>query len=284
MKIRNKKGIKAGVALVGAIVVLAGLTQVAFAHTHVAESNPADGAILEAAPGEVTVRFGEPELPAPAQISDGHLEVFDACGTQVDKKDSAVNMQDSSVTVSSAGGMAGRYEIHWYATAADGEPQAGVLDFNVTNGTPCKSAARSDAADDTELGADVLSVTSKVVKGGGSVTIKTAEALDCAAYGEETDDKLTLMLNTNSDRNADFLGKVLCKKNVWKIYLESVDGDKTGSVRMTAPKTGGLKVKLPKQLLVAHVDVWAEALSEATECDGKVCFDRAPDLGLLRAY
>ncbi|HYI46270.1 MAG TPA: copper resistance CopC family protein [Actinomycetota bacterium] len=286
MKIRNRKGIKAGIALVGAIVVLAGLTQAALAHTSVAESNPEDGSSLEAAPAQVMVRFGQPELPAPAQISDARLEVFDACGAQVDKNDSSVNMQDSSVTVSSAGGVAGRYEIHWYATAADGEPQSGVLDFNVTSGTPCTKAARTDAEKDTELGADLLSVSSKVVKGGGLVTLKTSAALDCAAYGAETDDRLRLMLDTNSDRSTDFSGNALCntKKGTWKLYLESIEGDETGSVRMAAPNATTLKVKLPKQLLVAHVDVWVESSSEAVECDGKVCFDRAPDLGLLRAY
>lgn len=285
---RSKMTNKRSKALVGLSVVallLGALAQSALAHTHVAESNPADGAKLEAPPTEILVRFGEPDIPAqPAQISDAHLEVFDACGVQVDKKDSTVNMQDSSVKVTSAGSPAGRYEIHWFATASDGAAQSGILDFNVTKGAPCTSASRDDVKEDTELSADLLTVATKVTKRGGAVTLTAAEALDCASYGAEADNKLTLQLDTNLDRNSDFVGSVVCKKNVWKMNLKSAEEETTGSLKMKQPSPTTLRVQLPKQLLVAHVDLWAESSSEADDCDTKVCFDRAPDLGLVRAY
>jgi hypothetical protein len=82
----------------------------------------------------------------------------------------------------------------------------------------------------------------------------------------------------------DFAGTAICKKNLWKLNLKSAEDEVTGSVRMKQPNGTTLRVRLPKQLLVAHVDLWAESSSEADECDTKVCFDRAPDLGLVRAY
>ena len=256
----------------------------AYAHTSVAESNPADGANVEAIPSSVMVRFGQEALPAPAQIQDARLEVIDPCGVQVDKKDSAVNMQDSSVTVSAAGSAAGRYEIHWFATAADGEAQAGVLDFNVTSGEPCTKVARADAKDDTEAGPDVVSIETKRTRRGGVSTLRLNDALACATLGAEAEEHLTIMLDTNSDRNADFTGEITCKAGDWTMALTSAEGDSTGSLRVGQPNKTTLRVTLPKQKLVAHVDLWAESSSEAADCEGKVCFDRAPELGLARAY
>src|SRR3712207_62301 len=97
--------VRRGIATTAVLSVIAGVVAAgtALAHTHVAETRPAAGESVEAAPEQVYVRFGEESFPAPAQVTDARLEVFDPCGTQVDKKDSAVNMQESSVTVSSEG-------------------------------------------------------------------------------------------------------------------------------------------------------------------------------------
>jgi methionine-rich copper-binding protein CopC len=255
------------------------------AHTSVAESNPADGTSVEAIPAQVTVRFGQEAVPAPAQVSDARLEVYDACGTQVDKKDSALNMQDSSVSVSAEQvPVAGRYEIHWFATASDGEAQAGVLDFNVTKGEPCTKVAWTDEADDTEGGPDAVSVQTRRTRKGGVVTVGFNDRISCAALGSEAEERLSMQLDTNSDRAADFTGDVTCKSGQWSMTLTSAEGEETGRIAMTRPSAKTLRALLPKQKLVAHVDIWVEASSEATDCEGKVCFDRAPELGLARAY
>ena len=52
-----------GVVAAGALAAVS-IGAAAFAHTHVAESNPGDGASVEAAPAEITVRFGEEAVPA----------------------------------------------------------------------------------------------------------------------------------------------------------------------------------------------------------------------------
>lgn len=280
----NRSHLLRVVAGIGATAASLAITGAALAHTNVAESDPADGAIVDTPPAQVTVRFGQEAVPAPGQISDATLAVIDACGAQVDNRDSTVNMQDSSVTVTSGGGPAGRYEIHWFATAADGAIQSGVLDFDVKQGESCAKVVREDPGADVEAGLDVLRVQSKRTRRGGLVTIELAEAIRCAALSSKADERVSLGIDTDSDRDGEFLGAVTCRRGDWSVDLESASQEPTRALRAARPTPTALAVRIPSQVLVGHVDVWIETSSEAPACGSKDCFDRAPDLGLVRAY
>jgi methionine-rich copper-binding protein CopC len=258
---------------------------VAFAHTHVAETTPVDGEVLKSAPAEVSVRFGEPDIPAqPAQVSEASLEVLDACGIQVDNKDSNLTMEDSKVTVTSGGTTAGRYEIHWSATASDGAAQVGVLDFTVTEGTRCKSVTREDAKKDIDVGFDVVGLKSTRVKGGALLQLTTAAPVTCASLAANGESALGLKIDNNSDRIADLVGRFVCAGDETKLVVKTVDGQATG--KLAASITGkGVSVKLTKHALVGHIDVYAESFTDSdAKCEDKVCLDTAPDLGLVSVF
>jgi methionine-rich copper-binding protein CopC len=269
-----------------AVAVVAGIVAAgaALAHTNVAETRPAAGSSVEAAPESVYVRFGEESVPAPAQVTDARLEVFDPCGTQVDKKDSAVNMQESSVTVSSEGARAGRYEVHWHATAADGAVQSGIFDFDVTTGAACTTATRTDPAKDVDLGLDVVSIRAKQARGGAGVTITTAAAVRCATLAPKAVDALNVKVDTNGDAVADIDGRVTCRRGRWAVTFSGESGT-TGRISAVRPSATKILFKIPQQLLVEHADIYVEAAHDSDECsEEKKCLDIAPDLGLLRAF
>lgn len=270
------------IAVAAAATLVAGLAATALAHTHVAESSPAAGERVDAAPSEVMVRFGDDFLPQqPGAVSDARLEVYDACGTQVDKGDSALTMEDSRVVVGSGGDTAGRYEIHWFVTAADGAAQSGVIDFTVKAGRVCTSAARPDAAKDVDLGFDFTSIASKRVKGGALVSVTTAAPVKCAELTEKQ--TMELRFDTNGDQLAEIKGELVCVAGAVKVRLSNDDGV-TGTLRTTRPKANVLAVKIKRHVLLGHVDVYAQSSLDSSDCDGKVCADRAPDLGSVRGY
>lgn len=272
----RRRGLKGLAVALGSITVLAG---VAVAHTEVAETTPADNSTVEAAPAEVHIRFGQAEFPAPGQITDGRLEVYDSCGVRVDKDDSTVNMQDSSITVSSEGAAAGRYEAHWYATATDGATQAGVFDFNVSGGTPCKEVVRDDPTTDVDLGFDVVVLRSKKVRAGSKIMATFAAPVSCKSF-KDKDTLLTANFDTNSDRVGDVTGTFGCRDG--KLRLTFQDG--TQSLKVIKPSPATLAVKIPHHVLLGEVDVYLESTTDKDECSDQICAEIAPDLGLLTVF
>jgi methionine-rich copper-binding protein CopC len=272
----RRRGLVGLAVALGSITVLTG---VAVAHTEVAETTPADNSTIETAPAEAYIRFGQAELPAPGQATDGRLEVYDACGTRVDKDDSAFNMQDSSITVSSEGAVAGRYEAHWFATAADGAAQAGVFDFEVTGGTPCKQVVREDPAEDVDLGFDVVKLQSKKVRAGSKVTATFAAPVTCKAF-KDKDTLLTAAFDTNSDRVGDVIGTFGCKDGKPRLAFD----DDTQTLKVTKPTATTLSVVVPRHVLLGDVDVYLESTTDKDECSDQICAEIAPDLGLLTVF
>ena len=187
------------------------------------------------------------------------------------------------MSVTSGGTAAGRYEIHWFATAADGAVQEGVLDFTVTKGDKCPTVVREDVADDVDLGFDVTGVETKRVKGGALLSVATTEKVTCAAVAATQKSTLSVQIDTNSDRLADLTGRFLCKGDKTKLKIKTVDGVTTGALPAGIAGSG-VQVKLPRHALVGHVDVWVESLTDNDECESKICLDRAPNLGLVTAY
>lgn len=269
-----KRGLT-GLAVALSITVVAGI---AVAHTSVAETTPVDGSKVEAAPSEVHIRFGQPEVPAPGQITDGRLEVYDACGTRVDNNDTVVSMQDSSMTVTSGGTTSGRYEAHWFATAADGATQAGVFDFEVTGGEPCVNVVREDPAGDVDLGFDIVKLQSKRVHRGVKITTSLASPVTCKALKDE-DTELVARFDTNSDRLEDASGRFGCEAGAVKLVFEN---GHSLNVRRPTPTT--LSTLVPRHVLLGTVDVFLRSITDKDECSEKVCAEIAPDLGLLTVY
>ena len=109
--------------LIAAFAVL-GLAAPASAHATLISSDPAEGAVLNEAPDQVTFTFDEP-----VQLVPKGLLAFDASGDPVDVEASA-----SGVTLEGdlAGGLDdGTYVVTWRVVSADGHPIAGSLTFHV---------------------------------------------------------------------------------------------------------------------------------------------------------
>lgn len=272
------------VAIALAAVASVIVAQVAFAHTHVREAIPADEAKIEAAPTDVSVSFGEEGVPAqPGQIADGRVEVYDACGHRVDNEDSTVDMTTSTISATAKGTVAGRYETHWYVTAADGATQAGIVDFNVKDGVKCALVSRTDPGDELDYGIDVTDVISKRTATGAMVTIKVADAFGCSALGKTPKQKLELNMDTNGDEISDVVGSFLCKAGKPKLVIEG-DGEKIATLTASRPSPTSISAVIPRGALTAHVGLNVTSTKEGDECEGKVCVDFAPELGWLRIF
>lgn len=291
-----------GIAAVAAASAL--FAGAALAHTSIAESNPADNATVEALPEEVSVRFGNPEVPVPqpAQLTDASLLVLDACGARVDNEDAQWDETTSTLTATTKpASKAGRYEMHWSGTSTDGDAQAGVIDFVVSGGTECTSVVRTDAADDVDAGFDPTKVSSTRTSTGAAVTVTLADTPACKSFKTATGNLLGLEMDTNWDDGVDYSGTFACKTKkvrrngvVRKVAVYSLAVTKAGDdapsatfkVAKRGPKT--LTVSVPSSLLGdqenGSLDLYVSSSTESEECaDDEVCADRAPDLGWVRS-
>lgn len=289
----------AAAAIATATVLLAG---VALAHTSVAESNPADNSTIEALPGEVSVRFGSPEVPVPqpAQLEDATLLLLDPCGVQVDNADAHWDQTTSTISATTTPSeRAGRYEMHWGGTSTDGDTQAGYVDFVVSGGSECESVVRRDASDDVDLGFNPTKVTSKPTAAGANVTVELRDAPACKTFETGTGRLLALAMDTSWDEEVDYTGAFTCRtKKVRRggvvrkvaVYGLAVTkaGEDTPSLRLQVRKTGAkaLTAAVPKAILEegGSLDLYVSSTTESDECgEDKSCADRAPDLGWVRS-
>jgi copper transport protein len=119
--------------LVALAIVLAGVSP-ASAHAELVSTDPEEGAVLDAAPGTVTLTFNEP-----VRLTSQEVAVYDAEGDPVESSASAV---DAEVTVDlpGAAGLAdGTYVVSWNVLSGDGHPISGALTFSV--GAPSASVS-----------------------------------------------------------------------------------------------------------------------------------------------
>ncbi|HEY4375611.1 MAG TPA: copper resistance protein CopC, partial [Acidimicrobiales bacterium] len=113
-------------SLTVALVVLAALAPAASAHAVLQESSPGNGATVQAAPTQVTVRFDEA-----VTISAGSLRVFDADGHRVDAGLPRHGDHASTVEVDVKDHLAkGTYLVAWRVISADTHPVHGGFEFN----------------------------------------------------------------------------------------------------------------------------------------------------------
>lgn len=128
------------IAVITAILAagILGGTRPAQAHdVTILRSDPADGAVLAAAPTAAQIWFAE-ELAA----EGSSLQMFDAAGTQVDLKDGGLDPADNthtSLKVSLPALGNGVYVARWTAVLPDGDSVVGTFQFTVE--TPAYPAA-----------------------------------------------------------------------------------------------------------------------------------------------
>lgn len=124
-------------ALAALALVLLGAAPAA-AHAELVGSDPAEGAVVDAAPSAVTLTFNEPVRLTPQEIA-----VYDADGDPVA---STAGASGTAVTVglTDAEDLAdGTYVVSWNVLSDDGHPVSGALTFSV--GAPSASVAAPPA-------------------------------------------------------------------------------------------------------------------------------------------
>ena len=133
-------------ALLAAAVVALYAVAPASAHTDLESSDPADGAMLQTVPEQVTLTFGEDLL-----TEGDRLVAKDDTGVQVNLGPSQVNGPRLRATWPETSD-AGRYTVSYRAVAADGHPLEGRIQFTISpeSAAPQVSASPSPVAEQTE--------------------------------------------------------------------------------------------------------------------------------------
>ena len=97
------------------------------AHAFLKTAKPAVGSTIEKSPGEVRISFTEKIEPA-----FGMIQVFEASGEQVDKRDVHVSHSDqSTVAVSLPPLVAGTYKVVWRVVSIDTHVTNGSFKFRI---------------------------------------------------------------------------------------------------------------------------------------------------------
>lgn len=110
--------------LQAALVIVLGAAPPASAHATLVSTDPAEGAVLETAPEQVTFTFNESVIGVPAGI-----QVFDATGEQVA---SSASVEEARLVVDLEGEVGeGTLVVVWRLVSADGHPIGGSLSFSV---------------------------------------------------------------------------------------------------------------------------------------------------------
>ncbi|MFF0745755.1 copper resistance CopC/CopD family protein [Streptomyces sp. NPDC004111] len=125
----------AAAVLLGALLALLAGATPASAHAALTDSNPKDGAVLAAAPKEVTLNFSEQ-----IALGDDAIRVLDPDGKRADTGETLDLCSGSVVKYGIAlhGGLPdGTYTVAWQAVSADSHPISGAFTFSI--GAPSKS-------------------------------------------------------------------------------------------------------------------------------------------------
>jgi copper resistance protein C len=96
----------------------------AWAHAFLDHADPKVGSTVQESPSKVTVWMTENLEPAFSK-----LQVFDANGTEVDRKDTKVN--GNVMTVSLPKLVAGTYRVSWQVVSVDTHRTSGKFDFSL---------------------------------------------------------------------------------------------------------------------------------------------------------
>ncbi len=202
--------------LLSAILLTMAFAAVAMAHAEIESCTPEINGTVETPPDKLVCTASEAMDP-----KGSTLAVFDATGMQVDKKDSAVDLNDPdrvtiSVSLDTAMMKDGEYTVKWTTlSAADGDQESGEFKFTVghemhMHETPAATETETTMHpnDDHSIGVatiDGKEITLKIVAPKDDATVpvgmvKVETSLDGATLGENeshlhfyVDDNLALM-------------------------------------------------------------------------------------------
>ncbi len=166
--------------LLGAIILALTLSAVAMAHAEMKSCTPPINGMVETAPDKVVCTASEAMDP-----KGSTLAVFDAMGMQVDKKDSAVDLNDPdratiSVSLDAAMMQDGVYTVKWTTlSASDSDQASGEFKFTVGHGMHMQETPMATATDTTMHPNGDLSVGMATVDG-KEITLKIISPLDGA--------------------------------------------------------------------------------------------------------
>ena len=115
-----------GVAL-AALVSLATLSQ-ASAHAFIDRTDPVIGSTVKAVPAEIRLAYTQGLEPKFSRV-----QVFDATGKEVDKKDVHLDSKNNHLMIVSLlpGLGAGKYKVVWRVVSVDTHPTEGSFSFVV---------------------------------------------------------------------------------------------------------------------------------------------------------
>ncbi|MDR2877386.1 MAG: copper homeostasis periplasmic binding protein CopC [Chromatiales bacterium] len=99
----------------------------AMAHTHLERAAPKENAVLESAPGNITLSFSnriEPKF--------SHIKVTNSEGKFVHDGDTSTSEDQRELSTKLIEGLgAGTYEVHWNVISDDGHRMRGDYSFSV---------------------------------------------------------------------------------------------------------------------------------------------------------
>ncbi|RIK34240.1 MAG: hypothetical protein DCC52_01205 [Chloroflexi bacterium] len=233
--------------LCGAIILLMAFSTVAMAHAEMKSCTPPINGMVDTAPDKIVCTASEAMDPKGSMLA-----VFDAMGMQVDKKDSAVDLNDpdrATISVSLASDMMadGVYTVKWTTlSASDGDQATGEFKFTVGHGmhmseTPMATATDTTmhpngdlsvgmaTVDGTEITLKIVSPLKDAEVPAGMVTVQAA--LDGATLGENeshlhfyVDDNLALM-SRGAQTSADLEIKEPGEHNIKVTYSDQAHDD-----------------------------------------------------------
>lgn len=132
-----------GWAAAAAVAVSATVVASAAAHSALLRSDPADGAVLGAAPPEIVLEFSEAPDPDLSRV-----EVLDQTGQQVEHDDAVPDAGDGAVMRVPVSGLEdGVYTVSWRAlSSVDGHVTTGAFSFTVGESSGTGAAPVGEAA------------------------------------------------------------------------------------------------------------------------------------------
>jgi methionine-rich copper-binding protein CopC len=98
-------------------------TSVAFAHVHLKQSTPAEGAVVQSAPSQIVLTFSEPALVTALSIQQA--------GKTKQSLGPLPTAAAQTLTVATPGLTAGSYVVTWRAVSPDKHVMSGTLHFRV---------------------------------------------------------------------------------------------------------------------------------------------------------
>ncbi|MEZ4552330.1 MAG: copper resistance protein CopC [Dehalococcoidia bacterium] len=174
----------------GAVLTLLLATQFAFAHATPVRFAPAQDAVLNAAPMEVSIETASPM----AEVAKGNsIVVHNAAGATIDTTDATIDAPRTRMSVHLPHDLVpGAYTAHWSTVSeADGEPDSGSWTFTYDPAAAPRAGAQPTSPPSRDAGANIALVAPAdgATVNGPSVTLEiTLTNVALVEIGESGDE------------------------------------------------------------------------------------------------